>query len=155
MFKLFQENFDFKAFVFTNTSDILKECASYGIETLPYVEHNPYGLPYIGSMFTNAYGATNASYYGYINADILVSEKIFELLSYVDSQRSTLLQSSFVKQPMERHMQVEICHNAYNYATPPFKPSFSLSDYSKLLRDVAKAGKNQRGPSSIVGVRRS
>lgn len=56
MFKLFQENFDFKAFVFTNTSDILKECASYGIETLPYVEHNPYGLPYIGSMFTNAYG---------------------------------------------------------------------------------------------------
>lgn len=98
MFKLFQDNFNFKAFVFTNTSSILKECANYGIETLSYVERNPYGLPYIGSMFTIAYGAANATYYGYINADILVSEKIFELLSYVDSQRSTTLKSTFVEE---------------------------------------------------------
>ena len=53
---------------------------------------------------------------------------------------------------MDCHVQVEICHNAYNFVTPSFKPTFSLSDYSKLLQNVASAGKNQRGPSSIVGV---
>ena len=96
MFHLFQKLYDFRAIVFTSNNKTIDVCNKYGILTSNRIERNPFGLPYIGSMYTEAYSLVNSSYYGYINADILVSDRIFEVLSYIDTKRSTVFKGSFV-----------------------------------------------------------
>ena len=82
--------------MFTANNKTIKVCNNYGILTSNRIERNPYGLPYIGSMYTEAYSLVNSSYYGYINADILVSDRIFDVLSFIESKRTSIFKGSFV-----------------------------------------------------------
>ena len=76
--------------MFTANNKTIKVCNNYGILTSNRIERNPYGLPYIGSMYTEAYSMVNSSYYGYINADI------FDVLSFIESKRTSIFKGSFV-----------------------------------------------------------
>ena len=89
MFRLFQQKYNFKGIFFTSNPKAIQKCKEYGIETVSEIWRNPYGIPFISGMFNRTYAMYNASYYGYINADILVSERIFDVLSFITSQRKT------------------------------------------------------------------
>lgn len=78
--------------MFTANNKTIKVCNNYGILTSNRIERNPYGLPYIGSMYTEAYSMVNSSYYGYINADILVSDRIFDVLTFIEFEAYFYLQ---------------------------------------------------------------
>ena len=45
---------------------------------------NRFGMPIITSMFSIAQRLLNAKYYGYINFDILIDPKIFDILSFCE-----------------------------------------------------------------------
>lgn len=87
MFRLFQQKYNFKGIFFTSNPDTIDTCKDFGVETVSDVWRNPYGMPFISGMFNQTYAMYNSLYYGYINADILVSERIFEVLPYVRRYR--------------------------------------------------------------------
>ena len=96
MFRLFQQVYDFRGIIFTSNNRTIADCKKYGILTSNLAERNLYGLPYIGSMYTVAHSMVNSSYFGYINADILVSERIFDVLSFIESKRASIFKGPFV-----------------------------------------------------------
>ncbi|KNB46005.1 glycosyl transferase [Blastocystis sp. subtype 4] len=126
--------------MFTANNKTIKVCNNYGILTSNRIERNPYGLPYIGSMYTEAYSMVNSSYYGYINADILVSDRIFDVLSFIESKRTSIFKGSFVV--------IEVCHNAYNIHTKRFKMNLTQERYASFIQTSLSHSK-QRGESSV------
>ena len=70
--------------MYTTTPSIIDECNKLGIFTTNTTV-NPFGLPYIGDMYKKAASLFNASFYGYINADILISPDWFSVLQYMKS----------------------------------------------------------------------
>ena len=83
MMALFQQEFSCRSIVFTTTPSILELCTTLGLTTSYDIQENPYGIPYIGSLFQRAASLFDAHFYGYINADILLSPKIFSILPLI------------------------------------------------------------------------
>ena len=54
MMRMFQTYYDCRAVVFTTTPRIIEVCNSLGITTSSNMTLNPFGLPYIGSMYRAA-----------------------------------------------------------------------------------------------------
>ena len=80
MMRMFQTYYDCRAVVFTTTPRIIEVCNSLGITTSSNMTLNPFGLPYIGSMYHAAASLFDGAFYGYINADILLSTSFMEVL---------------------------------------------------------------------------
>ena len=117
MMRMFQTYYDCRAVVFTTTPRIIEVCNSLGITTSSNMTLNPFGLPYIGSMYHAAASLFDGAFYGYINADILLSTSFMEVLSFIESQRSS----------HSRDTLIEVCHNAYNVRAPKLSAAMQPS----------------------------
>ena len=80
MLSLFQRELNVRGVVFTTTPSISSFCEELGLSVISNFSVNPYGLPYIGDMYNRSALLYNAMYYGYLNADILLSTRIVEAL---------------------------------------------------------------------------
>ena len=128
MMHLLQKYYDCRAIVFTTTPSILDACKSLGIATSSNMTLNPYGLPYIGSLFHSAASLYSGRFYGYINADILLSSSIMEVLAFIESSFSSRSPNTLI----------EVCHNSYNVMTPKLTADMTMEEYdasyAKLLK---------------------
>ena len=136
MMRMFQTYYDCRAVVFTTTPRIIEVCNSLGITNMTL---NPFGLPYIGSMYHAAASLFDGAFYGYINADILLSTSFMEVLSFIESQRSS----------HSRDTLIEVCHNAYNVRAPKLSAAMQPSDYDAATSSLLQKNKGQRGKSSV------
>lgn len=139
MMRMFQTYYDCRAVVFTTTPRIIEVCNSLGITTSSNMTLNPFGLPYIGSMYHAAASLFDGAFYGYINADILLSTSFMEVLSFIESQRSS----------HSRDTLIEVCHNAYNVRAPKLSAAMQPSDYDAATSSLLQTNKGQRGKSSV------
>lgn len=76
----YQEQFNFKGVVFTQSNAVKTEALHYNLTVLTIFSRNVYGLPLISSIFEIMKENINADNYGYMNSDILLNPKIFTLL---------------------------------------------------------------------------
>ena len=82
MFDLFQKHFNCRCIFYTTNPEYIRKCKDLDIVKMN-TTLNPFGVPYIGDMYKNAGKLFKSSFYGYINADILVSTDIFSVLEYM------------------------------------------------------------------------
>lgn len=74
---LFQDSFRFKAIVFTDSPAIRSIAERLRLLCSPIAHTNPYGLPIVREMLLSARSQFNASFYGYMNSDILLNPGFF------------------------------------------------------------------------------
>ena len=139
MMHLLQKYYDCRAIVFTTTPSILDACKSLGITTSSNMTLNPYGLPYIGSLFHSAASLYSGRFYGYINADILLSSSIMEVLAFIESSFSSRFPNTLI----------EVCHNSYNVITPKLTADMTMEEYDASYAKLLKRNIGQRGRSSV------
>ena len=151
MMAMFQREFSCRSIVFTTSEPMLRLCRALGLTATYDIEENPYGLPYIGSMFRRAASLFQAQFYGYINADILLSTKIFSILSFIQEQRKTFFPDRMVGCLLADRPQIELCHNSYITTIPDFPASISAAAYEQSIGKLMSHNYGQRGPSSVVG----
>ena len=87
---LYQREFHFKAVVFTHSKVIVREAHQFNItvvRSFPWAffpilisSLNPFGMPYVNSMFQIVASQFKSDYYGYINSDVLLSYQIFDVI---------------------------------------------------------------------------
>lgn len=112
---LYQQNCNFIGVVFTKSNTILKEATKYNLTVFHTVERNEFDIPVVRSMLEVMRKNIHADYYGYMNSDILLNPRVFQLLRnssdlFIDSH------SELVGRVLE----------------VPFP--FSLSDFSTIKR---------------------
>ena len=77
---LYQREFDFKGVVFSNSPKIKDVAAAYNLTILPIVKRNKFKLPVFKELMGTLTQKFNASFYGYMNSDILMNPSVFTLL---------------------------------------------------------------------------
>ena len=82
MFHIFQLHFNCRCIVYTTTPEIIDKCNELDIATSDS-KKNPYNLPYIGDLYKKSKELFNSYFYGFINADILISTDMFGVLEYM------------------------------------------------------------------------
>ena len=90
MMSLYQREFHFKAVVFTHSKVIVREAHQFNItvvRSFPWAffpilisSLNPFGMPYVNSMFQIVASQFKSDYYGYINSDILFTFNLLDVL---------------------------------------------------------------------------
>lgn len=83
MFSLFQKVYSFKGVVFSNSTSIKEFGRQHNVSVITGIPHNEYGLPFVNEMFISVYRSYNASFYGFVNSDVLMNPRVFSLLSEV------------------------------------------------------------------------
>ena len=71
MLSFFQREFRFKGIVFTNTPSLIAFAKRYKVLTISKYPVNKFHMPLVREMFTLSQSTFSASYYGYINSDII------------------------------------------------------------------------------------
>lgn len=81
MLSFFQREFRFKCIVFTNTPSLIAFAKRYKVLTISKYPVNKFHMPLVREMFTLSQSTFSASYYGYINSDILLSPNIIHAVA--------------------------------------------------------------------------
>lgn len=72
--------------VFTSSPEITQLARYYNLTIIKSVLRNSYGMPFIRSIFQIMKGKISAMFYGYINSDILIHPRVFELLPIISTK---------------------------------------------------------------------
>lgn len=83
---VYRKRFRYRCIVFTTNPNIIRFFKESVCTVNTNFTRNPYGLPYIYSMYAIASTVYKAKYYGYLNSDILIEPTVFSVLSYLDKQ---------------------------------------------------------------------
>ena len=83
MLSLYQRYFSCKCIVFTNSKAVKDFASAHKVITMNNAARNEYGLPIVRSFFEIALNKFNASFYGYLNSDVVLNPRIFSLLPTV------------------------------------------------------------------------
>ena len=83
---LYHARFSYHCILFTNNQDIIRFFEHSVCKVITDFKRNPYGLPYIYSMYSIASTLYKAKYYGYLNSDILIEPVVFPVLNSLDKQ---------------------------------------------------------------------
>ena len=83
LMSLYQKHYPFIGIVFTKSDAIRQLADEYSLTVISEVQRNVYGLPILKDLIISMKMIVHSEYYGYINSDILVSPRIFELLQVV------------------------------------------------------------------------
>lgn len=83
MFSLYQRYFSCKGVVFTDSKPVMEFASAHKVATINNATRNKFGLPIIRSFFEMALDTYNASFYGYLNSDVVLNPRIFSLLHNV------------------------------------------------------------------------
>ena len=96
MLSLFQRELRFKGIVFTNTPSLIAFAKRHRVLTISKYPVNKYHMPLIREMFRLSESTFSASYYGYINSDILVSPNIMHAVAIAAYNTQLGLLDSYV-----------------------------------------------------------
>lgn len=94
LMSLYQREYSFKGVVFTKSTKVTKVAKSFNLTVIPKVLRNHYRLPFIRSIFQEMKKRINSTYYGYINSDILLHPRVFELLPIINTKMKNQLLSN-------------------------------------------------------------
>ena len=83
---MYHARFSYHCILFTNNQDIIRFFEHSVCKVITDFKRNPYGLPYIYSMYSIASTVYKAKYYGYLNSDILIEPVVFSVLDHLDKQ---------------------------------------------------------------------
>ena len=97
LMSLYQKEYSFKGVVFTTSSEVTNVAQSYNLTVIPKVIRNHYGLPFIRDIFKKMKKRINSRYYGYINSDILLHPRVFELLPIINTKMKNHLLSNRIE----------------------------------------------------------
>lgn len=86
MMHLFQQHYSFKGVVFTTSPIIIDFCNQHNLSVITTFERNQFHLPQVNSLFIEMVNKVNASFYGYINSDILLHPVVFDLLPIIHTK---------------------------------------------------------------------
>lgn len=119
--------YNFHPVIFTTTPELIelysRTCASV-IKDFPT---NKYNLPIITEMFSAVFQRFDADYYGYVNADILLENNVFEVLHFIKQQ----VKLGVVKP------QHELAGRVYEKDYPSFPYSFtSFSQMETFFKTI-------------------
>ena len=81
---IYSKNYNFHCIMFTNTPELVNYYSNTSITIIQQFETNPYGLPIVTNLFAIAQKHFLAKYYGYVNADILVENNVFDVLHFLE-----------------------------------------------------------------------
>lgn len=81
---IYSKNYNFHCIMFTNTPELVNYYSNSSITIIEQFETNPYGLPIVTNLFAIAQEHFLAKYYGYVNADILVENNVFDVLDFLE-----------------------------------------------------------------------
>lgn len=138
---LYQRLYSFRGFVFTEANDVVKACKEYNLTVFSTIQRNAYNLPFVSHIMNYLVEHVNASYYGYMNSDILFHPDVFKIIPVIHDkiQRSIL----------PNNIGLISCVRDVKYR-------FSVKDFSsyKSLQKVFHRGKEgkMRNPFSIVSL---
>ena len=97
LMSLYQKEYSFKGVVFTKSAEVTKVAKSFNLSVIPRVLRNHYRLPYIRNIFQKMKKRINSRYYGYINSDILLHPRVFELLPIINTKMKNQLLSNRIE----------------------------------------------------------
>lgn len=103
MLSLFQRLYRFRGIVYTNSPNLVGFAKRYHVLTISHYGTNPFRMPLVRDMFLRAKATFSASYYGYINSDILLSPNIMEAITVAAYNAQLGLISPYVPIPLSSH----------------------------------------------------
>lgn len=141
MMHLYQQHYSFKGVVFSTSSTIINYCNQHNITVITTFKRNQFNLPLMNSLFTEMVNRVNASFYGYINSDILLNPGIFKLLHVIH----TKIEKGVL--PTDVGLVSSVLESRTNYT------SHNFASHDSLMK-VFKKKKNGRMRSiyAIVGI---
>ena len=83
---ILQQEYSFKGVVFTSSANVTICAESLNLTVITEVESNPYGLPFLTSIINTSRYLFSASFYGYMNSDILLNPSIIKELTLVQEE---------------------------------------------------------------------
>lgn len=86
MLSLYQRAFSFKGVVFTDSPSLKRFAEIYNLTVMTDVARNEYRMPYFNSMMMRVFNTYNASFYGFLNSDILMNPRVFSLLPTISEK---------------------------------------------------------------------
>ena len=80
MLSLYQQQYSFRAIMFSTSPLLVSACILHNITTLSTIKTNKYNIPILSDMIQDCKQVYQATYYGYINSDILFTSHLFSIL---------------------------------------------------------------------------
>ena len=140
---VYHARFNYHCILFTNNQDIIRFFEHSVCKVITDFKRNPYGLPYIYSMYSIASTVYKAKYYGYLNSDILIEPVVFSVLNYLDKQARAGSISPY-------H---ELAGRVHPIDTASLPTGFStLEEMEKCFAEAKEKGYELRNPWTAVCV---
>ena len=140
---VYHARFSYHCILFTNNQDIIRFFEHSVCKVITDFKRNPYGLPYIYSMYSIASTVYKAKYYGYLNSDILIEPVVFSVLNYLDKQARAGSISPY-------H---ELAGRVHPIDTTALPVGFStLEEMEKCFAEAKEKGYELRNPYTAVCV---
>lgn len=140
---VYHARFSYHCILFTNNQDIIRFFEHSVCKVITDFKRNPYGLPYIYSMYSIASTVYKAKYYGYLNSDILIEPVVFSVLNYLDKQARAGSISPY-------H---ELAGRVHPIDTTALPVGFSnLEEMEKCFAEAKEKGYELRNPCTAVCV---
>ena len=140
---VYHARFSYHCILFTNNQDIIRFFEHSVCKVITDFKRNPYGLPYIYSMYSIASTVCKAKYYGYLNSDILIEPVVFSVLNYLDKQARAGSISPY-------H---ELAGRVHPIDTASLPTGFStLEEMEKCFAEAKEKGYELRNPWTAVCV---
>ena len=138
--RVYKRHFSYRCIVFTN-DDNITALFQDSCRVITDFKRNPFGLPYVYSMYSIASALFDAKYYGYVNSDILLEPAVFSALNYLDEQVSVNALSPYQELTGRvRPIGIESLPSGFS----------SLNDIIKCFSDVKKGNNTNRVADSAV-----
>lgn len=141
LMSVYVKNYNFQPVIFTKTPELVALFHLAGACVIQDFEVNMYNLPIINNMFNIVQRRFEADYYGYVNADILLQNNIFEVLGHLKEQTKLGL----------IRPQHELAGRVYEKDYPEFPYLFTnLDDVNEFYKRIKPTRRTIRNPGSAV-----
>lgn len=80
---ILQREYSFKGVIIASSPNVTDYALALNLTVIKEVESNPYGLPFLNSIINSSKSLFNASFYGYMNSDILLNPLIIKEMTLV------------------------------------------------------------------------
>ena len=129
---LMQRSYDFFPIIFTISKPLIQLAQYLNIGYYYGYDHNTFHMPLVNKMFEVAMRDVSADYYGIVNSDILLSDRIFLVLDQVDA----MVEEGTVS-PIRALAGVVHDAASVDLLTPATEPSgFTLTGYRGLIKKM-------------------
>lgn len=142
MMHLYQQYYSFKGIVFTTSPIIIDYCNQHNLTVITTFERNQFNLPQVNSLFIEMVNRVNASFYGYMNSDILIHPNVFNLLPVIH----TKIENGVL--PTDVGLVSSVFESKTNYETNDFASCESL----KSIFEKKKKKGHMRSIYAIVRI---